>query len=273
VIALVRLTIKRAREIRLAQAAGSLAFATTLSLAPLLAVSFALFTRFPIFRRFEDAIEQILLKSLMPADISRTVLRTLNRFAENASGLTLVGMLFALLTAVAMLLTIENALNQIWEVRKPRPLLKRVGVYLALLALGPPLVGASLWASSALMAASLGAIGPLPPALKIVLDLAPLLFGTLVCAAVFHLVPNTRVRRRHALLGGSIASLAFEGGKRGFAAYLLKLPTYKTVYGALAVLPLFLLWVYFSWLVLLSAALVTANLGRAGAGGPRRRGA
>ncbi|HJV95682.1 MAG TPA: YhjD/YihY/BrkB family envelope integrity protein, partial [Albitalea sp.] len=75
-------------------------------------------------------------------------------------------------------------------------------------------------------------------------------------------VPNTKVRRRDAIAGGMIASIAFELGKRGFAAYLLKVPTYKAVYGAFAAFPVFLLWVYFSWLVTLTAALITANLAR-----------
>src|SRR5437868_7753600 len=127
---LTQLTIRRAREERLPQVAGSLTFTTVLSIVPFLGVSFALFTRFPVFRRFEKAIEEILLRSLLPADLSRTVLRYLSQFAENAGGLTLLGSLFVVATAVALLLTIENALNQIWEVRRPRPFLKRVGLYL-----------------------------------------------------------------------------------------------------------------------------------------------
>src|ERR1043166_8213787 len=127
---LTRRTLRRAREERLAQVAGSLTFTTLLAIVPFLAVSFALFTRFPVFKRFEQAIEEVLLKSLLPADISRTVLKYLSQYAENANSLTVLGSLFVLATAVAMLLTVENALNQIWAVRRARPFLKRVGVYL-----------------------------------------------------------------------------------------------------------------------------------------------
>jgi membrane protein len=80
------------------------------------------------------------------------------------------------------------------------------------------------------------------------------------------------VRRRDAIAGGLIASAALELGKRDFAAYLLEIPTYKVVYGAFAVFPVFLLWVYFSWLVKLAAALTAANLARAGVPRPRARG-
>jgi membrane protein len=259
---LTRLTIRRARQERLAQVAGSLTFTTVLSVVPLLAVSFALFTRFPIFKQFEKAIEEYLLKSLLPAEISRTVLKYLNQFTENANGLTLLGSLFVALTAIAMLLTVENALNQIWNVKRRRPLYKRVGLYALMLAIGPPALGASLWATSYALSASMGLIGTVPSWVKFVLTLGPVLVSAVALTATFYFVPNTRVRRRDAIAGGLLASIAFELGKRGFAAYLLKVPTYKAVYGAFAAFPVFLLWVYFSWFVTLTAALVTANMAR-----------
>jgi membrane protein len=259
---LTRLTIQRARQERLAQVAGSLTFTTLLSLVPVLAVSFALFVRFPVFRQLEVAIEQMLLKSLLPPEISRTVLKYLDQFAANAGSLTMAGSLFVLLAAVALLLTVENALNQIWQVKKPRPLLRRVGLYLLMLVVGPPVVGASLWATSYVAGVSLGLIGTPPRWLKLALDFSPAVLGAAALSAVFYFVPNTKVQRRHAVTGGVLAALALELGKRGFAAYLLKVPTYKAVYGAFATLPVFLLWLYFSWLVTLTAALVTANLGR-----------
>lgn len=273
-LSLTQLTIRRAREERLPQVAGSLAFATVLSIVPLFAVSFALFTRFPVFSRFEQAIEEHLLRSLLPAEISRTVLKHLGQFAANANGLTLVGSLFLLLAAMALLLTVENALNQIWQVKKGRPIFKRLGLHALMLAVGPPALGASLWATSYLFSASIGLIGTVPAPVEFVLHLGPVLLGLVAFGCVFYFVPNAPVRRRDAFVGGLLASVAFELGKRGFAAYLLKVPTYKAVYGAFAVVPVFLLWVYFSWLVTLAAALVTANLGRGAkrpAGKPPRR--
>ena len=269
-ISLTRLTIQRARQERLPQVAGSLTFTTVLSVVPLLAVSFALITRFPLFRQLHEALQQHLLQALLPADISRTVLRHLGEFAANAGGLTLVGLLFVLAAALALLLTVENALNRIWQVRKDRPFLKRLGVYLALLAVGPLALGASLWATSYLVGVSLGMIGKLPPWAAFVLNLGPVLLGTLVLTFLFYYLPNTHVRRRDAILGGLLGSIALELGKRGFAYYLLSVPTYKTIYGGFAVVPVFLLWVYFSWLVTLAAALVAANMARAGRPAGRR---
>ena len=259
-LTLTRLTIQRARKERLPQVAGSLTFTTLLSIVPLLAACLALLTHFPFFRQLKEALQQLLLAKLLPADIARTVLKYLTHFAANASGLTWIGSIFLLVTAVAMLLTVENALNQMWQVRKNRPFLKRVGLYLLMIAVGPLVVGLSLWASSYLLGASMGLIGTLPRALAFVLDLGPFLLGAIALTSLFYLVPNTQVRLLDAVAGGLLASAAFELGKRGFTAYLVKVPTYKALYGAFAALPLLLLWVYFSWLVTLVAAMMTANM-------------
>lgn len=270
-VGLIALTVRRAREERLAQVAGSLTFTSVLSVVPLLAVSFALFTRIRLFRRVGTTIQEQLLAGLLPPDIARTVLRYLERFAGNAGGLTLVGSLFLLVTALAMLLTVENVLNRIWQVKKERPLLRRVGCYLLVLLLAPPALGASLWATSYVLAASHGVLRGLPPAVAFVLNLAPALLAGAGLAALFHFVPNTRVRPRDAIAGGLLAGIALELGKRGFTAYLLKVPTYKTLYGTFAVLPVFLLWVYFSWLVVLSAALLASNLAGGKRAAPKRQ--
>jgi membrane protein len=260
---LIRLTFQRARKERLPQIAGSLAFTTLLSVVPFLAVSLALFIRFPlVMSRFEQALEEHLLKSLLPGEIARTVLRYLHQFAANAGGLTMVGSLFLLAAALALMLTVENAFNQIWSVRRNRPFFKRVGLYLLVLAFAPPVLGVSLWATSYLLGQSMGWIGQLPPSAAFVLQLGPAMLTWAALACLYHHVPNTRVPWWHAIVGALLASAVLELGKRGFAAYLLKVPTYKAVYGSFAVVPLFLLWVYFSWLVTLGAALVTSNLSR-----------
>jgi membrane protein len=261
-LSLIRLTIDRARKERLAQIAGSLTLTTLLSVVPLVAVSFALFTRVPLFNRFNGVMDRYVLNGFLPPVISRTVLRYLNHFAANASGLTWIGSLLLPVTAVALFLTVENALNQIWQVKKSRPFLKRVGSYLLMLLVGPPVLALSLWATSTVIGASMGAMGPLPRALSFLLDLGPLLLSTAAVTGLFYYLPNAKVRVRDALVGGLIASVAFELGKRGFAAYLVKLPTYKAVYGAFAAFPLFVLWTYFSWIVTLLAALIAANMAR-----------
>ena len=265
-----RSLFQRARDERLAQVAGSLTFTTVLSVVPLLAVSFALFTRVPSLRKVGEAIQQQLLQGLLPADLSRMVLKSLGRFAANTGGLTWVGSLFVLVSALALLLTVENALNRIWQAKKDRPFFQRLGMLLLMLAAGPPALGASLWATSYVMSASARPLASLSPSATFLLNLGPVLLATACLACLFRFVPNVTVRWRDAIAGGLIAAIAFELGKRGFAIYLLNVPTYKTVYGGFAAVPAFLLWVYFSWLVTLAAALVAANFG-SGARQTRRR--
>jgi len=268
-IDLTRATLQRAAQVRLPQVAAGLTLTIALSLAPLAAVSFALLKRVPALRPLELAIEQHLLTSLLPADISRAVLKVLHQFAANASGLTLAGALFVLAAAVLMWLTFENALNQMWGVKKPRPLLRRMGLILALLAAGPLLVGAGLWASASLIGASMGLVRSPPPWLAFALALGPVALCSATLAIVFQLLPNAPVQWRHAIVAGVLGGIVLELGKRAFAAYLIHGPVYRSLYGALAALPVFLLWVYFSCLVTLGAALVAAHLGR-GAGARRR---
>jgi membrane protein len=144
-------------------------------------------------------------------------------------------------------------------------------MYLLVLSLGPLALGASLWATSQVVRASIGLVGTLSPQASFVLNLGPVVIGAIAMASLFYFVPNTQVRKRDAIVGGLLASIAFELGKRGFAAYLLHVPTYKAVYGAFALVPVFLLWVYLSWLVTLATALVAANLGRGAKRQPARR--
>lgn len=255
-------TIRRARHVHLPQTAASLTLTTALSIVPLLAVAFTLFRRFPVFRPLEVAIEQHLLKSLLPADISRAVLGYLHQFTAKASGLTVVGSLFLLMGALTMLLTVESALNQVWDIKLPRPLPRRIGLYLLMLTVGPALVGACLWATANLLGASMALVHTVRLPFALVLDLGPLVLCSASLACLFHWLPNAQVRWRDAIVGGMLGGMALELGKRGFGAYLIHGATYRSLYGAFATLPVFLLWLYFSWLVTLAAALVTAHLGR-----------
>ncbi|WP_411880483.1 YhjD/YihY/BrkB family envelope integrity protein [Polaromonas sp. YR568] len=267
---LISILLRRGREERLPQAAGGLTFTMVMSMVPLLAVSFALFARVPALHAAGDAIREHLLRGLLPDGIARTVLKHLAQFAGNAGGLTQVGFGLLLLSALALLMNVENTLNRIWQVKKPRPLLRRLALYVAMLLTGPVLIGASLWAVSYLQAASSGLAITRPAWLPHALNLGPMILSTAGFACLYRFVPHTAVRWRDAIAGGLLAGVAFELGKQGFAIYLAKVPTYRTIYGAFAPLLAFLLWVYYSWLVTLAAALVSASLQRAGTQPARR---
>lgn len=266
------LILKRGREERLTQAAGGLTFAVVVSLVPLLAVSFALFARVPALRAAGESIREHLLRGLLPADIARTVLKHLAQFTSNTGGLTQLGFVLLGVSAFMLLLSVENTLNRIWQVKKPRTVLRRLALYAVLLLAGPVVIGASLWAASYLLAMSSGMLGTRPGWLPHALNVGPLLLSIAGFSCLFRFVPHTAVRWRDAVAGGLLAGAAFELGKHGFAIYLAKVPSYRTIYGAFAPLLVFLVWVYYSWLVTLAAALVSASLPR-GKGQSARRAA
>jgi membrane protein len=250
----------RARDVRMGQVAGSLTFTTLLSVVPLFAVALALFTAFPLFAQFRDELENFVLK-VLPGQISGTVLRYVNEFAAQATRLTAVGLVFLGLTALAMIITVDRVLNDIWRVRDRRPFAQRVLIYWAILSLGPVLIGASLSASSYLWSLSSEAVQQMPRLPRTLLDYAPVVLSGLAYAALYVFVPNRSVAWRDALIGGFIAAVLAEVVKGTFGVFVSR-GVIRSVYGAFAVLPFFLVWVYLSWYVLLFGAAIAATLPR-----------
>lgn len=261
---------ERFREERLGLTAGSLTFTTLISLVPLLTVMLALFTAFPMFANFQAALEQFFLKSLIPATIAKPVLGALTQFAAKANRLGAVGLVALGISALAVMLTIDKTLNAIWRVQRPRPIAQRVLVYWTALTLGPLLAGASLTLTSYLMSASAGLVASLPKSANVVLESADvfLLWGAV--AGLFHYVPNTDVRWRHALMGGAFVAIAFTLAKVGLAWYVKRVPTYTTLYGAFATVPILLIWMYVVWSIVLLGALLAANAPSLSTRTPRR---
>jgi membrane protein len=251
---------RRARDVRMAQVAGSLTFTTTLTIVPLFAVALALFSAFPLFTEFRGAVENAVLKAL-PGEISDTVLRYINEFALKATRLTAVGLIFLAVTALAMMVTFDRVINDIWRVKNLRPLTQRVLIYWAILTLGPLLIGASLTASSYLWSLSGEAVSALPRSVRGALDYAPLIISGFAYSALFVFVPNRKVAWSDALIGGFIAAIVAEVFKHAFGEFVSR-GTTGSIYGAFAALPLFLIWIYLSWYVVLFGAAITATLPR-----------
>lgn len=249
---------QRFREDRLGLTAGSLTFTTLISLVPLVTVTLALFTAFPIFGRFQSSLQDYFLQTLVPDSIAQPVMRALTQFAGQASKLGIAGLIVLGLTALALMFTIDRTLNAIWRVRKPRPLAQRVLVYWAGLTLGPLLLGASLSLTSYALTASRGLVDALPGGLALLLGLLQFALLAGGIAALFRFVPNTHVRWSHALAGGLFVGLGFEVAKRALGWYLGLVPTYSVMYGAFATVPILLLWVYLSWVIVLLGAVVAA---------------
>ncbi len=248
----------RFREDRLGLTASSLTFTTIISLVPLLTVMLAVFSAFPMFANFQVALEKYFLQALVPQSISRQVLSTLNEFAGKAKGVGGAGVTFLLFAAVALMLTIDRTLNAIWRVRNPRPIAQRVLVYWAAASLGPLVLGVSLSVTSYAISSSQGFVGALPGGLGVLLGTLEFLLLAVGLAALFHYVPNTHVRWRHALAGGACGAAGFELAKRLLGWYLAAVPSYPTIYGAFATLPIFLIWIYLAWVIVLLGAVIAA---------------
>ena len=249
---------ERFREDRLGLTASSLTFTTLIALVPLLTVMLAVFSAFPMFAAFRAALEKYFLQSLVPDSIARPVLGALNQFAGQAKGLGAVGLVLLVLTAIALMLTIDRTLNAIWRVRSPRPIAQRVLVYWAAVTLGPLALGVSLSLTSYALTASQGLVKSLPGGVRLVFDVLEFTLMAMAMSGLFHYVPNTHVRWRHAMLGGLFVAIAFEVAKRLLAWYVRAVPTYTTVYGAFATVPIFLIWMYLGWVIVLLGAVIAA---------------
>ena len=243
-------------------AASSLAFTTLLGIVPLATVAFALVARFPEFQDWLRVLEDWLSRVLLPGVAGERVVRsTITGFAEQASRLTGLTIAFIAVTAALLVGTVEREINLIFGVRRARPLHRRLVVYALGVTLGPLLVGASISITSWLVARSLAAV---PLGDTYVSEFArplPWLFSAVALSLVYKIAPACRVRWRHAVAGGVAAAIAFELAKSGFAWYIANVPTYRQIYGALAVLPLFMLWLYLCWMIVLVGAAVVAARG------------
>lgn len=251
---------KRLREDRLSVIASSLTFTTLIALVPFFTVMLAVFSAFPMFTKLQGVLQQWLIESLIPDSIAKQVMGYVTAFAGKASRLGALGLGLLMLTAIALMLTIDKTLNAIWRVRKSRPLPQRVLVYWAAITLGPILLAGSLALTSYIVSSSRGVVGAIPGGLKFIFEAVEFLLFAFGVSAMFRFVPNTQVRWAHALVGGFFVAAGLESAQALLTAYLKTVPTYSMVYGTFATVPILLLWIYIAWLVLLLGAVIAAYL-------------
>ena len=258
--ALIRFIVARFAQDHCAQTAASLTFTTLLALVPMITIALTVFSAFPVFEDFSTQIKIYLMNNLMPESAAIIITQYMQQFSDSAARLTAVGIVFLTVTAMLMMLTIEKEFNVIWRVTRPRPLVKRLVAYWAVLTLAPLLIGASLSLTSWLVGLSMGHAKLVSPFGVVILKTLPVLFATLAFALLFRLVPNRYVPQSHALIGALVAAVLFETMNRIFGYYISHFPTYELVYGAFASVPIFLMWIYLSWLTILFGAVIAASL-------------
>lgn len=245
---------------RCTQMASSLTFTTLLSLVPLITIALTVFSAFPVFGDYSTQVKLFLLSNMMPETGGKLISQYMVQFTESAGKLTAVGIVFLGVTAMLLMQTIDNALNTMWRVTRPRTLVMRILTYWAVVTLAPLLVGISLSLTSWLVGMSAGYTRQIPLVEVLLVKLVSLSLATLAFSSLFRVVPNRHVPMRHAVIGGLVSALAFGTMGKGFGFYISHFPTYKLVYGAFASVPIFLMWIYLSWLTILLGALIASSL-------------
>jgi len=251
---------ERNRGLNLNQIAASLAFTTTLALVPMLTIATLLIGYLPSVIQVKNAFKNWLLDTYMPGGINQQVFIYLDQFSSKARGLTYVGLVGLVITTIMTLSVIEGAFNQIFKVEEKRPLLKKIIIYSGATVFGPVLLGLGIYLSGVLFSASEGWINAVSFGFRFVATVAPIFLAVAVYAVVFKILPYSKVLWSDAFAGAFIAALSFEIMKFGFAIFLTHTAFYKTVYGAFAIFPLALLWIYMTWWITLAGAILVANL-------------
>ncbi|NIA70139.1 YihY family inner membrane protein [Pelagibius litoralis] len=234
--------------------ATQLSYASLLAVVPVLAICFGLLSAFPGFEHLRQDAQVFLFENLVP-NAGVEVSDQLATFVDNARSMTGLGSVALAATALFLLSTINGAFNTIWRVTEPRPLMVRIMAYWMVLTIGPIFFGISLSLSSYGFATTLMAEGDRAFGLT---RLLPFVLTASAFTVIYAVVPARNVAVRHAVIGGVVAALLSELLKAGFAAYLKQFPSYEVIYGAMASIPIFLIWMYLSWAVVLFGAEIAA---------------
>lgn len=254
-----RFVLRRWSEDRCPQIAGSLTYTTLLALVPVFAIAVAILSSSRIFEDVMNQFKIFLLLNLLP-EIAGTIITVyMEQFARNAARLTTIGVTVLFVMALALMFTIDKSLNAIWRVGHSRPYWISALGYTVLLVLAPLLIGLSMSLTTYLFTLSVK-YANVPEAKSVLVRLVPAAMSAFAFFLLYRIVPHRKVPWRHAFVGGVVAAILFELAKELFAAYVRHAPGYSIIYGTLAIVPIFMLWVFLSWLVVLFGAELTASL-------------
>ncbi len=240
--------------------AAALSFTSLLALVPLVTVIILALSLFPVSDKLVTGIDHFLFENFIPA-AGETVQGYLREFSDKAGNLTAVGLGFLFVSSLMLLSTIEDAFNKIWKVPKGRQWLQRLVTYWAVLTLGPLLIVVSLSMTSTLLSSqALSEQTLIAGATRVAWKYLPILCELMAFILCYQAIPNVEVRLGDSFMGALAATILFEISKFGFGFYILNFDSYQRIYGALAAVPIFFLWIYLCWLVLFVGALIAATL-------------
>jgi len=235
--------------------AASLAYTTLLSLVPLMLVSFYILSWVPLFKNVGPEIQKFILSNFV-ADSATIISQYLNNFISHLQYLSMVNIGFLGIVSILLIYNMVGAFNEIWHVRMEIHFAVAFGIYLLVLLLTPLLFALLLIVISYFSSLFFIAIPTTTYFIRTpMVRVLPYLVEFIVFSFFNYVLPSTRVRILYAAIAGLITMLLFEVAKFGFGVYLHYVPTYRLVYGALATIPIFLIWMYFTWLIILFGAL------------------
>lgn len=251
---------RRLGKARLSSAAAALSFSTALAVVPALALILATLAAFPAFDDLRTSLQDAIVTNLVP-DTGMRINETLTNFVEAAGRLTAFGVGGLVLTSILLLLTIEGALNEIFGVARPRPLRARLLIFWAVMTVGPVLLGAGVSLLGYFAGKQLYDGAPVAgPAAILLGNVMPTLLTWALLVFLFMVIPNRRLRLKDAMTGAAVAAALLAVLRYSFALYVVLMSTVEAIYGALAAVVVFLLWIYFVWCAVLLGAIITAAM-------------
>ena len=254
-----RFVLKRWSDDRCPMIAGSLTYTTLLAIFPMFGVVVALLSQSPIFEDVMSSLKIWLLLNLLPEVAGKIITVYMQELATHAARLTWYGIGVVLVLAVWTLLIMDRSFNAIWRISRARSYWVMILGYVMLLVTGPLLLFASVTLTTYMLALTEGVPVWATYAHGLLLHAIPVVMSTVAFFLLYRIVPHRKVPWRHAFLGALVASIFFEAAKQIFTYFVRHSPTYSIVYGAFAAFPVFLVWVYISWLVILFGAELTAS--------------
>ena len=248
---------QRFNQNKLTQAAGYLTYSTMLAIVPLIMVVFSIFSAFPVFNEVTGALKAFIFTNFAPS-ASDMVGQYIDEFVNNSKKMSAVGIISLIVVALMLINSIDRTLNSIWHDTETRPIFTSFAIYWLILTLGPLLVGASI-AASTYVKTMFETASNFSFGLKL-LSFVPFLSTWFIFTLIYMVVPNKKVSIKHSAAGALIAAVFFTLGKQAFTWYIVTFPSYQLIYGAMATLPIMLLWIQLSWTVVLLGAQLAAVL-------------
>jgi len=239
------------------QRAAALTFATVFAMIPVIALSFSMFTSFKAFNDFFERVRSLIFKHFIPST-STKITEYILLYSQNTAALSLISLIILIITAVALFSTIEHSFNAIFNIKRNRPIMNKIAYIWSILTLAPLLIASSFYLSTNIMEQPfMERIIHIAFLKSLYTNLIPLILTWITFFLAYQLLPYTKIPIKTSLLSAVVAGSFWECAKYGFDLYVSYVPTYNKIFGSIGIIPIFLLWIFYSWIFVLFGAELT----------------